>query len=103
LNYSQINLEPCSTVLLVIGFNQLPVYQSMAIRAQSDQILFSVVAQMAPRLDVMYLQVRPTSAPLASPSITPQDLMSQRPIRLGRKAFSASLGKSSIHGVAPTP
>jgi hypothetical protein len=49
----------------------------MAIRAQSDQILSSVVAQMAPCLDVMYLQVRPTSTALASPTITPQDLLAQ--------------------------
>jgi hypothetical protein len=34
----------------------------MAIRAQSDQILFAVVAQMAPHLEVMYLQVRPIPA-----------------------------------------
>jgi hypothetical protein len=49
----------------------------MAIRAQSDQILFAVVAQMAPRLNVMDLQVGSTPAALASPTITTQDLLSQ--------------------------
>jgi len=75
----------------------------MAIRAQSDQILFAVVAQMATRLDVMYLQVRPTPTALASPPITPpQDLLSQRR-GLGRELVSALPGKSPIHGVAPAP
>ena len=76
------------------------VAQSMAIRAQGNQILFTVVAQMAPRLDVMDLQVGSTPTALASPTIPPQDLLSQRPIGLGREAFSALLGNSSIHGVA---
>jgi hypothetical protein len=75
----------------------------MAIRAQSDQILFAVVAQMAPRFDVMYLQVTPTPTALASPPITPQDLLSQQPVGLGRELFSALPGKSPIHGVAPAP
>jgi hypothetical protein len=75
----------------------------MTIRAQGNQILFPVVAQMASCLDVMDLQVRPTSTALASPAITPQDFLSQRPIGLGRKAFSALLGKSTIHGTASAP
>ena len=75
----------------------------MAIRAQGNQILFAVVAQMAPCLDVMGLQVGLTSAPLASPPIPPQDLLSQRPIGAGREAFSALLGKSTIHGTASAP
>ena len=79
------------------------VYESMAIRAQGNQILFAVVAQMAPSLYVMNLQVRPTSTALASPTITPQDLSSQRLIGCGRKAFSASLGESTIHGTASAP
>jgi hypothetical protein len=49
----------------------------MAIRAESNQILFAVVTQMAPRLNVMDLQVGSTPATLASPTITPQDLLSQ--------------------------
>jgi hypothetical protein len=79
------------------------VYQSVAIRAQSNQILFAVVSQMAPCLDVMDLQVGSTPTGLASPTITPQDLLSQRPIVLGSEAFSALLGKSTIHAVAPIP
>ena len=75
----------------------------MAIRAESDQILFAVVAQMAPRLNVMDLQVGSTPTALALPTITPQDLLSQRPIVLERESFSALLGNSSIHGVAPAP
>jgi len=94
--------EPCSIDdrLQSVAFS---VYQSMAIHAQGNQILFAVVAQMASRLDVVDLQVRPTPTALASPSISPQDLLSQRPIGLGREAFSALLGNSSIHGVAPAP
>ena len=40
----------------------------MAIDAECDQIMFTVVTQVAPRLDVMYLQVRPTPTALASPT-----------------------------------
>jgi hypothetical protein len=75
----------------------------MAIRAESDQILFAVVAQMAPRLNVMDLQVGSAPTALASPTITPQDLLSQRPVGIGRELFSALPGKSPIHGVAPAP
>jgi len=75
----------------------------MAIRAQGNQILFAVVAQMASCLDVVDLQVRPSSAALASPTIAPQDLSSQRLIMSGRQAFSAALGKSTIHGTASPP
>jgi hypothetical protein len=49
----------------------------MAIRAQGNQILFAVVAQMASCLNVVDLQVRPSSTALASPTITPQDLSLQ--------------------------
>jgi hypothetical protein len=56
----------------------------MAIRAQGNQILFAVVAQMASCFDVVDLQVRPSSTPLASPTITPQDFSSQRLIVCGR-------------------
>jgi hypothetical protein len=45
--------------------------------AQSNHILFAVVAEMAPRFDVMDLQLRRTSAVLASPPITLQDLPSE--------------------------
>jgi hypothetical protein len=38
----------------------------MAIRAQSNQILFAVVAQMAPRLNVMDLQVDSRSVGIAN-------------------------------------
>jgi hypothetical protein len=48
----------------------------MAIRAQGNQILFAVVTQMASCLDVVDLQVRPSSTALASPAITAQDLLS---------------------------
>jgi|SRR6516162_10134964 len=58
----------------------------MAIRAQGNQIVFAVVAQMASCLDVMYLQVRPTPTALASPTFTPQDLLAQRPIGLGHES-----------------
>ena len=71
----------------------------MAIRAESDQILFAVVAQMAPRLNVMDLQVGSTPTALASPPIAPQDLLSQRPIEVGRDSFSALFGKRTIHGI----
>jgi hypothetical protein len=76
--YSPINLEPCSTGDRLQSIaSPFSVYKSMAIRPQANQILFAVVAQMAPRLDVMNLQVRPTPTALASPTITTQDLLSQ--------------------------
>jgi hypothetical protein len=70
----------------------------MAIRAQSNQIRFAIIAKVASGVDVMDLQVRSTSAVLASPPVAPQDFLSQRPIGLGREALSAALGKSTIHG-----
>ena len=68
----------------------------MAIRAQGNRILFAVVAQMAPCLDVMDLQVRLTSSTLASPPVAPQDLLSERPIGLVRKAFPAVPGRARL-------
>jgi hypothetical protein len=71
-----INLEPCSNGdRLQSIVSPFSVYQSVAIRAQSNQILFAVVSQMAPCLDVMDLQVGSTPTELASPTITPQDLL----------------------------
>ncbi len=53
----------------------LTVDQSMAIGAQSNQIFFAVVSQVALGFDVMDLQIRSLSTGLAPPPITPQDLL----------------------------
>ena len=45
----------------------------MARRAESDQILGSVIAQSAPRLDVMDLKIFHSPARLATPAISPQN------------------------------
>ena len=51
------------------------VNESMTIGAQGDEILFTVIAQVTPCLDVMDLQVSASSTALAPPSITPQDFL----------------------------
>ena len=78
------------------------MHPSVAIGAQSNQILFGVIAKVAPCLDVMDLQVLTFSTGLAAPSVTPQDLLVQLVIRLGSKAFASSLREHSIHGAVPT-
>lgn len=60
----------------------------MAIRAQGDQILFTGVAEPAHGLDVMDPQVTASSAGLAAPPVTLQDLLAQLLIGLGLKALS---------------
>ncbi len=54
----------------------------MARRAESDQILGSVIAQSAPRLNVMDLKILRSSAPLASPPISLQDFTTELVISL---------------------
>jgi hypothetical protein len=51
----------------------------MAVVTQSDQVLFRVLARVAPELLVVNFQVRPFAADLASPAITLQD----RPMEFG--------------------
>jgi hypothetical protein len=51
------------------------VGQSMAIGAQSNQILLAVASQVTSGLDVMDLQVPSRSTELAPPPITAQDFL----------------------------
>jgi hypothetical protein len=54
----------------------------MARRAESDQILCSVIAQPAPELDVMDLKILHVSAPLTTPAISFQNFATELAIRL---------------------
>ena len=49
----------------------------MARRAEGDQILGSVIAQSAPRLNVMDLKILHASAPLTTPTISLQDFATE--------------------------
>jgi hypothetical protein len=49
------------------------VDESMALGAQSNEILLAVVTQRAPCLDVMHLQIRASSTELATPPVAPQN------------------------------
>ena len=57
-----------------LGF---PMGFLMARRAEGDQILGSVIAQSAPRLNVMDLKILHSPARLATPSISLQDLSAE--------------------------
>lgn len=79
------------------------VDRPVTVGAERNQILFTVAAKVAPRLDVVDLQVSLPSTRLAAPSVALQDLLTQLLIRLGLQVFSPSLWKCPIHGFVPAP
>ncbi len=56
----------------------LPMYASVAGSAKSDQILFGIVSQLAPRLDMVHFKIGEASASLAAPAIALQVGISDR-------------------------
>ena len=50
--------------------------------AQSDEILFHIVAQVASSLNVMDMEILRASALLASPAIAREHLLTKRPIEI---------------------
>ena len=69
----------------------------MVVCTHSNQILFGVVAQMAPRLDVMDLQVGSVPQLWHRQPLLPQDLLLQRPIGLGRRRFELRLANNDSY------
>ena len=62
----------------------------MACCAESDQILGSVIAQSAPRLNVMDLKIFHSSTSLATPSITLQNFPTELAVSFRSKSQSRS-------------
>ena len=54
----------------------------MAYTAKCDEIFFHVASHLAPRLNMMNLEISGTSASLASPAITLEHLLTKPPIRI---------------------
>ena len=71
----------------------------MARCAEGDQILGSVIAQSASRLNVMDLKTLRSPARLATPAITLQDFAAKLAISLGIKLQAWSFGTHSSQSV----
>ena len=69
----------------------------MAGTAKSDEIFFHIPSQQAARLHMMNLQIVGTSALLASPTITPEHLLPERPIGIPVQAKSGLSGHEPTH------
>jgi len=63
----------------------------MARRAEGDQILGSVIAQLAPPLDMMDLKIFHSPARLATPAVSLQDFVAKLAISLRIKSQAGSL------------
>ena len=75
---------------------------SMARCAEDDQILGSVIAQSAPRLNVMDLKIFHASARLTSPAISLQDFTAELTIGFRVKPQARSLGTDPSQSVTCT-
>jgi hypothetical protein len=65
---------------------------------ESYQILVRVIAEAAPRLDVMDLKSFDLPAPLATPIVALEDSMTELAIRLDFKPLSRPLPFESVQG-----
>ena len=79
-----------------------PVQRLMAARTQGDEVLFQVTAELPTRLDVMDLQVRRFAAELTTPTISLQDLATQRAVVLRCEPRSPLLQESCAHCAVST-
>jgi len=70
----------------------------MAQNAKSDQILSGVIAESAPRLNVMDLKIFRSPTALATPAVPLQHLTAKLAISLGRKPQTGSFGSNSRQG-----
>jgi hypothetical protein len=66
--------------------------------AKSDQILGRVIAEPAPRVDVMDLKVSDLAARLATPAVPLEDFMTELAIGLGVELQAWPFGSNSIQG-----
>jgi len=64
----------------------------MACGAQRDQVRFEIVTTLTAKLFVVHLEVRSAPATLASPTITPQHLLSELFVQPGIKSLSWLFG-----------
>ena len=69
----------------------------MAYTAKRDEIFFNIPSQLAARLEVMNLKIFRTTALLASPTVTAEQFLAQRPIRIAVQAKSVSSGHGPSH------
>jgi hypothetical protein len=69
----------------------------MACTAKCDEIFFHVASHLAPRLNVMNLEVFGISALLASPTIALEHLLAERPIGIPVQAKSGLSGHGPSH------
>jgi hypothetical protein len=74
----------------------------MARRTEGDQILGSVIAQSAPRLNMMDLKILDSPTPLATPSIPPQDFPAELAISFRIKPQPWALGTGPFQNVTWT-
>jgi hypothetical protein len=74
----------------------------MARRAETDQILGSVIAQSAPRPNVLDLKIFHSPAPLASPAVSLQDLAAELAIRFRVKPRPWPSGTNPLQKVTWT-
>ena len=72
----------------------------MARRAEGDQILGCVIAQSAPRLNVMDLKAFHPPARLASPAVSLQNFPAELAIGFGIKPQAGPLGSDPRHSIA---
>src|SRR5712692_7129507 len=82
---------------LLPGMNTL-----MAADAERDEVLFCIVSELAPRADVMDLEVGKTSAVLAAPPIPVEYLTPQFQIRRRTELQSRSSGTEPGHDAVRT-
>jgi hypothetical protein len=66
---------------------------------QGDEILLRVITEGTARLDMVDLQIVERAAPLATPSISPQNLFMQYSIRLLVQLESRQSGADGFHEV----
>ncbi len=69
----------------------------VASHAESDQVLFGIFSQPAPRLDVVNLQVRRPPTALAAPAISLQHLLAQLTIGLRVEAEAWAAREQASH------
>ena len=81
---------------------RLPMGFLMARRAKGDQILGSVIAQSASRLNVMDLKTLHPPARLTTPTISLQNFPAELAIRFGIKSQAWPLGSDPRQSVACT-
>jgi hypothetical protein len=69
----------------------------VAISTHGDQIVFVIVATLTAKLLVMDLKLIGATTALASPSVSSQDLQTQRCIGLGVQTHRDTLWENSVH------